>query len=621
MSSTARGAVRRLRRAARELRGVAPRPATPTPSPAPAAVPADRGQQIREVRDLLRDHLPREAVAARPGLRVAVAASPRLADALAWEWDQTVLEPGQWSGVLEPAGAELVLVEAQSGHVPGWGPADGEPARLVAAAAALGLPVVVWVTSSSGDTAGLDALVDAAAVVFVADPAAAVAWREHKPDAVVEVLPPAAAPMQHSPVLVGGSDRRPGAAAFVSDQGALDPVSVAGLESLVAPAVGTRALPELHAWRARGRRGAVGAEAVLPAAVKPVAVGSTVAELSEPIVDHYRVFVDAARSSPESTWSLLDAAAAQTAVVTLPEYRAALPEDLRSYVATADQPVAFGREIIARLAQPELRDREALQLHRAVLAGHTLGHRVDAVLAALGRPVAPFDRSVSIVVPTNREHELDNVFANVARQAHRDNELILVLHGLGLDHADLHARAKEHGVERLQVIDADSSAALGTMMNLGVDAASGRYTAKMDDDNFYGRHYLTDLVHAFASTDAGIVGKWAHYVWLRSVNAVVLRYAGYQHRYYRLVQGGSIMADTELAKDLRFSDIPRAVDTDFLNRAWASGVRTYSSDRFNFVSIRGTDHEAHTWKVTDTEMMIGGGQVAFYGDPRVHVDV
>ena len=617
MRNAARGVARRLRRAARELRGTAPRPATVPP----VAAPAERGQQNREIRDLLRDRPPREAVAARPGLRVAVAASPRLADGLAWEWDQTLLTPGEWPDALEPAAAHLLLVEARSGHVPGWGPADGEPARLVAAAAELGLPVVVWVTASCDDTEGLDALVEAAAVVFLADAGAVGAWQARWPGAVIEALPPAAAPMVHSPVTVGGSERRQGAAAIVSDQGALDPVSLDGLESLVAPGVGTRALPELDAWRARGPLGAVGTETALPAAVKPIAVGSTVLELSEPIVDHYRVLVDAARSSSESTWSLLDAAAAQTAVVTLPRYRAALPDDLRPYVATADQPVPFGREIIARVTQPELRDREALQLHRAVLAGHTLSHRVDTVLASLGRPVTSVDRSVSIVVPTNREHELDNVFANVARQAHRDNELILVLHGLGLDHADLHARAKEHGVERLQVIDADSSTPLGTMMNLGVDAANGRYTAKMDDDNFYGRHYLTDLVNAFSSTDAGIVGKWAHYIWLRSVNAVVLRFAGYQHRYHRLVQGGSIMADTALAKDLRFSDIPRAVDTDFLNRAWASGVKTYSSDRFNFVSIRGTDHEAHTWKVTDTELMIGGAQVAFYGDPRVHVDV
>jgi hypothetical protein len=617
MIRTARGAVGRLHRAARELRG-APRP---VPEPAAATLPVDRSPQVRQIPDMLRDLLPLDAVPARPGLRVAVAASPRLVDGLAWEWEQIVLDPGAWAGGLEPARVEFLLVEIQAGHLPGWGPVDGEPARLVSAARDLGLPVVVWVTSGSADTEAAGTLPEAADVVFVADPAAVEGWQYRWTGTVVAPLAPAAAPMLHSPAISGGSDRRPGAAVVVSDQGALDPVSVRGLESFVAPAVGRRALPELHTWRAGGERGTVGADASWPAAVKPIAVGFTVPELSEPVVDHYRVLVDAARNAPESTWALLDAAAAQTAVVTLPAYHAALPADLRPQVASALQPAAFEREIIARVAQPELRDREALQLHRAVLAGHTLSHRVDTVLAALGRRQTPVDRSVSIVVPTNREHELDNVFANVARQAHRDHELILVLHGLPLDHAELHARAKEHGVERFQVIDADASAPLGSMMNLGVDAASGRYTAKMDDDNFYGRHYLTDLVNAFSSTGAGIVGKWAHYIWLRSVNAVVLRYAGYQHRYHRLVQGGSIMADTELAKDLRFSDIPRAVDTDFLNRAWASGVKTYSSDRFNFVSIRGADREAHTWKVTDTELMIGGAQVAFYGDPRIHVDV
>lgn len=615
MSSTARGAVARLRRAALELRG------GPRRVPEPPTTAADRGPQTREIRDTLFEQARLDAVPARPALRVAVAASPRLAAGLAWEWEQIALDPGAWAGRLESAQAEFLLVETQAGYVPGWGAVAGEPARLVSAARDLGLPVVVWATGASADTEGAGALPEMATAVFVADAGAADDWRSRWPGTVVVPLAPAAAPMLHSPVTAGGADRRPGVAALVVDQGALDPVSARGLESFVAPAVGGRALPELHAWQARGERGTVGTEAALPAAVTPVTAGSTVLELSDPIVDHYRVLVDAARNSPESTWSLLDAAAAQTAVVTLPEYRAALPADLQPHVASALQPAAFAREIIARVTQPELRDREVLRLHRAVLAGHTLGHRVDAVLSALGRSVAPADRSVSIVVPTNREHELDNVFANVARQAHRDHELILVLHGLPLDHADLHARAKEHGVERLHVIDADASAPLGTMMNLGLDAASGRYTAKMDDDNFYGRHYLTDLVNAFTSTGAGIVGKWAHYIWLRSVNAVVLRYAGYQHRYHRLVQGGSIMADTELARDLRFSDIPRAVDTDFLNRAWASGVKTYSSDRFNFVSIRGVDHEAHTWKVTDTELMIGGAQVAFYGDPRVHVDV
>jgi hypothetical protein len=198
---------------------------------------------------------------------------------------------------------------------------------------------------------------------------------------------------------------------------------------------------------------------------------------------------------------------------------------------------------------------------------------------------------------------------------------VLVLHGLQLNSADLRAQAKELGVSDLTIVEADSSLTLGTCMNLGIDAASGAYIAKMDDDNFYGAHYLTDLLHAFDYTEAGVVGKWAHYVWLRSTDAVVLRYVAAEHTYERRVQGGSMVIEGDLARRLKFADLPRAVDSDLLDRAIAEGVKIYSADRFNFVSVRGTDRQAHTWKVADNTFMTGTGRLVFYGDPRPHADV
>ncbi len=46
----------------------------------------------------------------------------------------------------------------------------------------------------------------------------------------------------------------------------------------------------------------------------------------------------------------------------------------------------------------------------------------------------------------------------------------------------------------------------------------------MDDDNFYGTHYLTDLVRALDYTGADLVGKWAHLVHLESSGATLLRF-------------------------------------------------------------------------------------------------
>ena len=168
---------------------------------------------------------------------------------------------------------------------------------------------------------------------------------------------------------------------------------------------------------------------------------------------------------------------------------------------------------------------------------------------------------------------------------------------------------------------ADASLTLGRCMGLGVAASSGRYVAKVDDDNYYGRHYLRDLLDAFEPSGAQVVGKWAHYVWLRSSGAGVLRNRWAENRPERLVQGGSMVVERDLLDQVPFSDLPRAVDTDLLNRVQQAGAVTYSADRFGFVSIRGTDRHSHTWPIADTALMNRSGSLAFFGDPRAHVEV
>jgi hypothetical protein len=139
----------------------------------------------------------------------------------------------------------------------------------------------------------------------------------------------------------------------------------------------------------------------------------------------------------------------------------------------------------------------------------------------------------------------------------------------------------------------------------------------MDDDNLYGPHYLSDLAYAFDYTTAGLVGKGAHYCEMRTHGVTLLRFPHLEHTEAELIQGGTILADGDVMRRLRFSDLPRAVDSDLLRRAQAEGVGVYSADRFNFVSVRG-EREAHTWKVSDEELM-RHGRVAFHGPAEEHV--
>ena len=48
---------------------------------------------------------------------------------------------------------------------------------------------------------------------------------------------------------------------------------------------------------------------------------------------------------------------------------------------------------------------------------------------------------------------------------------------------------------------------LGDCLNRGVEAASGVYVAEMDDDDHYGKRYLSDHVLAASFSDAEVVGR------------------------------------------------------------------------------------------------------------------
>ncbi len=286
--------------------------------------------------------------------------------------------------------------------------------------------------------------------------------------------------------------------------------------------------------------------------------------------------------------------------------------DLVRLATTPDQTT---EALVELMKDADLRDRAGHLAMRKVFDEHLYGHRAATLLSAAGVPVRERRRSISVILPTNRPEQVDHAIAQVAAQVHRPLQLVMVLHGFPAD--GVREKALAAGLDDVVVLTADSSQTLGSVMNIGIEASDGAYLAKMDDDNLYGPHYLSDLAYAFEYTTAGIVGKGAHYCEMRTHGLTLLRFPHLEHTEAELVQGGTLLADGDVLRKLRFADLPRAIDSDLLRRALRDQVGIYSTDRFNFVSVRG-DREAHTWKVDDAELM-RHGRVAFHGSPGENV--
>lgn len=559
----------------------------------------------------------------RPEIRAAVILDPFSSLALRYEWDQVEVRPGEWREQMsEPRLPDLLFVEsAWQGNGGSWrlamtatGAIRDELEELVEWAREHGVPTVFW---NKEDPPNYERFIETARWfdhVLTVDADRLPDYRRDLGHDRVGLLPFGAQPRLHNPVLRdhGRQHEVAFAGTYFTDK---HPDRRAQVETVIRPALA-------HGLHVYSRMALEDKRYQFPPEFRSSVVGSLPYERMLAAYTSYKVFlnVNSVTTSPTMcARRLFELSAAQTPVISGPA--TSIEPFFGDTITVSESAEETERALTVLLRHAEYRDRIALRAHRRVFDEHLYRHRVAEVLARIGRPVPDIDQSISAVVPTMRPEQLDNVLDFVAAQSHAQVELVLVTHGFEHDPADVARRAKDRGIETPVLRPADSSLTLGACMNLGVEAASGRYIAKMDDDNVYAEHYLRDLVRAFEYTDAVVVGKWAHYAHLTATGATLLRFPDAEHRYVKLVQGGTMILPRQVAAAEKFDDVPRRVDTTFLDKVRAAGGKVYSADRFNFVSIRSTSPDGHTWPITDMELLARRSTLAFYGDATTQATV
>ena len=254
------------------------------------------------------------------------------------------------------------------------------------------------------------------------------------------------------------------------------------------------------------------------------------------------------------------------------------------------------------LQDEETRIREGHLAYRYVHENHTYRHRMGEIFRKVGlESLIPAQPSVSVLMPTMRPENVVRCLDNFRNQTYAEKELILILNNAKFDLETIRKHTED--IANVQVLHIEGRTTLGDCLNRGVEVAAGEYVAKMDDDDYYGERYLSDSVLAASFSDAEVVGKGIHFVYLESSDTTALYERTSEHTYMAFVRGATLFIRTDVVKEFPFDSISLKEDTNFQRTVTRAGCRIYSADRFNFVQVRGRSLSDHTTQTLDAELL------------------
>lgn len=568
-----------------------------------------------------------DATPRRVDLTVGVILDEFSARAFSYEWNILSLEKDRWQEQLGEQRIDFLFIEsAWSGNSGSWkyqlagssGPKT-EFLSLLEYCRDQGIPTVFW---NKEDPPHFKDFLPAARefdVVFTSDENRIVDYQRELGHDRIAVLPFAAQPAIHNPIRPSQGRHSRGVAFAGMYFAHKYPERREQLQLLLDGAIaGTEKLK--YGLEIFSRQLGGNPEYQFPAPYDEHVVGSLSYDQMLTAYKSFRVFlnVNSVVNSPSMcARRIFEITASGTPVVTtdspaLPRF---FPDGEVSSVSTSEQAADV---IKALIRSQELNDRSVHLAQRRIWAEHTYAHRAEEVvrriLPARQRPVEK--AAVSALVSTFRPHQLEQIFSTIGSQRGVEAELVLLTHGFRPVEAEIQRLSERYGVKHLTLLEAPKESSLGSCLNQCVDASNNPVLTKMDDDDYYGPNYLADQVNALTYSGADVVGKLAHFMYIASRNAAVLRFDHMEHRFSHMVMGPTIMARREVFEKHPFADRNRGEDSEFLRVVAESGGKIYSSDRYNYYQHRsGT---GHTWTATDDELL-ASGEIKFWGNPAEHV--
>lgn len=224
------------------------------------------------------------------------------------------------------------------------------------------------------------------------------------------------------------------------------------------------------------------------------------------------------------------------------------------------------------IADGAWRREKEIKGQRLVFNHHTYAHRLYNIAEKAGLNIKePYQEKVTIFALVENQKELDWIVSQYTQQEYKNKCLyVCTLHDL--DELKL---ISHNDIEVIKLKNTDDFGEIFKELSLNAE-----YISMMSPDNYYGPHYLEDIMHGFIYSQADIVGKNKHYTLAgNEVQTVGDREEVYVNSIvdYAYVMKKSVLDEYELTPIELVNGLKY---TDYISY----GVKAYATNRYNFIS-------------------------------------
>lgn len=542
-------------------------------------------------------------------LRIAAIVSDRLYHGLRFEGELMLLTPQNWRHVLRYGNPDLLLVESTwetaTGH---WDMAQSAPgqeaqelAELVRAAHEGNLPAAYWITADQVYHEHYRDFARNFEHVFCADPAETARLTEEGIKA--GTLLPCVQPALYNPFRRHEDYDALELGVLFDGWGDLDR-QPENYEELLKEIIHDHRLDIIESRYLIPRN-----RLQNQAAFKPYILGCTSRQGRITALKYATAYVSFEKSLSTPTtqrWRSLEATASYLPVVHLGEIS---NDDILDGLVL---PQENENEILLELYRFKMDDlyrrRMAHRAWRITLLKHTFSHRLKKLCENLNilHDWKEYPK-ISLITPTYRQEFLSHCLDTYERQIYPNKEFILVFNG------DAPTRPSDLGIESEQRPDITLSHVprelfAGAALNMGNKLASGDYCFRVDDDDYYGNHYILDLMLAQRAVSSELFGKPPSPFVFEGESQVYIR----RRRHFRpftvtsgsmlstgkvWIGGNSISGQKDFFERGGYSNSVLGAADSILNENSENSLIVTINDNFNLIAERRNDIFSHTWKI------------------------